>query len=72
MSQKVKELSANDIEIYKKLQQHLDEMPIGIPSVKSGSDMRILKHLFIITPVELIIVLIFSMTNYLNILHTHL
>jgi len=50
MSQKVKELSANDLEIYKKLQQHLDEMPIGIPSVKSGSDMRILKHLF--TPEE--------------------
>ena len=37
-------------DIYRKLQQHLDKMPIGFPSVKSGADIRVLKHLF--TPEE--------------------
>ncbi|MFX1384713.1 MAG: ATP-binding protein [Promethearchaeota archaeon] len=32
--------------IYRALQQHLDKMPIGFPSVKSGADIRLLKHLF--------------------------
>ncbi|UCC18472.1 MAG: 4Fe-4S binding protein [Promethearchaeota archaeon] len=39
-----------DSDIYRKLQQHLDKMPIGFPSVKSGADIRVLKHLF--TPEE--------------------
>ncbi|MFW9998583.1 MAG: 4Fe-4S binding protein [Candidatus Hodarchaeota archaeon] len=37
-------------DIYRKLQQHLDKMPVGFPSVKSGADIRVLKHLF--TPEE--------------------
>ena len=37
-------------DIYRKLQQHLDQMPIGFPAVKSGADIRVLKHLF--TPEE--------------------
>ena len=40
----------DDYDIYRRLQQHLDKMPIGFPSVKSGADIRILKHLF--TPEE--------------------
>ena len=36
--------------IYRKLQLHLDKMPVGFPSVKSGADIRLLKHLF--TPEE--------------------
>jgi ferredoxin len=36
--------------IYKDLQEHLDKMPIGFPKVKSGADIRLLKHLF--TPRE--------------------
>ena len=36
--------------IYRKLQEHLDEMPIGFPRAKSGSDIRFLKYMF--TPEE--------------------
>ncbi|MFX0058682.1 MAG: DUF362 domain-containing protein [Candidatus Hodarchaeota archaeon] len=42
--------SNNYIDLYRKLQQHLDKMPIGFPAAKSGSDIRVLKHLF--TPEE--------------------
>ena len=40
----------SDLEVYEKLQQHLDKMPIGFPSSQSGSGLRLLKHLF--TPEE--------------------
>ncbi|TFF87231.1 MAG: 4Fe-4S dicluster domain-containing protein, partial [Promethearchaeota archaeon] len=40
----------SDSEIYKQLQQHLNKMPIGFPPSKSGSGIRLLKHLF--TPEE--------------------
>lgn len=36
--------------VYRRLQQHLDQMPIGFPKAKSGSDLRLLKILF--TPEE--------------------
>ena len=36
--------------IYRELQEHLDELPIGFPSTESGVEIRILKHLF--TPEE--------------------
>ena len=42
--------SSENLEIYRKLQQHLNKMPIGFPSTKSGSDIRLLQHLF--TPEE--------------------
>jgi len=42
--------SVDDIDVYRKLQEHLDKMPIGFPTTKSGSDIRILKKLF--TPEE--------------------
>lgn len=41
---------SEDSDVYRKLQQHLDEMPVGFPPVKSGADIRLLKHLF--TPEE--------------------
>lgn len=37
-------------EIYRKLQEHLDQMPVGFPATQSGVEIRILKHLF--TPEE--------------------
>jgi electron transport complex protein RnfB len=43
----------SEIEIYKKLQQHLDKMPIGFPPSKSGSGIRLLKHFF--TPEEAVL-----------------
>jgi ferredoxin len=36
--------------LYRKLQQHLDRMPIGFPATKSGIEIKILQHLF--TPEE--------------------
>lgn len=37
-------------QVYRALQKHLDELPIGYPPTKSGVEIRILKHLF--TPEE--------------------
>ena len=39
-----------DIEVYRKLQQHLENMPIGFPATKSGVEIQLLKCLF--TPLE--------------------
>ena len=39
-----------DSDIYRRLQQHLDQMPVGFPRAESGADIRVLKHLF--TPEE--------------------
>lgn len=36
----------NKVDVYRKLQIHLDKMPIGFPSTKSGLDLKILKKLF--------------------------
>lgn len=40
----------NEGQIYRDLQAHLDKLPVGFPSTKSGVEIRILKHLF--TPEE--------------------
>jgi electron transport complex protein RnfB len=42
-----------EVEIYEQLRQHFDKMPIGFPLTKSGSGIRLLKHLF--TPEEAIL-----------------
>ena len=42
--------SSEENKIYRRLQEHLDKMPIGFPAVKSGADIRLLKHIF--TPEE--------------------
>lgn len=33
-------------DVYRKLQQHLDRMPVGFPATKSGVEIRILERLF--------------------------
>ena len=32
--------------VYRQLQQHLDQMPVGFPATDSGVELRLLKHLF--------------------------
>ena len=39
-----------DVEIYRKLQENLDNLPIGFPAAKSGVDLKLLTHFF--TPEE--------------------
>ena len=39
-----------DEEIYRSLQEHLDDLPVGYPPTESGVEIRILKQLF--TPEE--------------------
>jgi Na+-translocating ferredoxin:NAD+ oxidoreductase subunit B len=41
--------------LYRRLQQHLDRMPVPFPATQSGVEIRILKHLF--TPEEALIAL---------------
>jgi NAD-dependent dihydropyrimidine dehydrogenase PreA subunit len=35
-----------ETDVYRRLQQHIDNMPVGFPATKSGVEIRILKHLF--------------------------
>ena len=44
------QMTTENDDVYIKLQQHLDKMPIGFPTAESGSGIRLLKHLF--TPEE--------------------
>jgi Na+-translocating ferredoxin:NAD+ oxidoreductase subunit B len=46
-------MSAEDL--YRKLQQHLDRMPVGFPATESGVEIRILRHLF--TPRQAVVAL---------------
>lgn len=43
-------MNDESLDVYRELQQHLDQMPIGYPSTESGVEIRILKQLF--TPEE--------------------
>ena len=45
-------------QIYRKLQQHLDESPAGFAAAESGADIRLLKHL--LTPDEAKIAILLS------------
>ncbi len=42
----IKNLNQVDSENYRKLQQHLDTLPIGYPATESGVELRILEFLF--------------------------
>jgi len=33
-------------DLYRKLQQHLDKMPVGFPATEFGTEIKLLKHLF--------------------------
>ncbi len=37
-------------DVYRRLQRHLDKMPVGFPATDSGVELRILRRLF--TPEE--------------------
>ena len=39
-------MEAEYLGIYRKLQQHLDKMPVGYPATESGIEIKILEHLF--------------------------
>ncbi|MFX1314832.1 MAG: 4Fe-4S binding protein [Promethearchaeota archaeon] len=43
-------MKAEEIGIYRKLQEHLDKLPIGFPSTKSSVELELLQYLF--TPEE--------------------
>lgn len=45
-------------DVYRRLQQHIDNMPIAFPESTSGLEIRLLKHLF--TPEEAAIALALS------------
>jgi len=36
--------------VYRRLQEHIDNMPVGFPATESGVELRLLQHLF--TPKE--------------------
>ena len=40
------ELEIQNADIYRKLQENLDKLPIGFPATKSGSDLKVLTHFF--------------------------
>ena len=42
-----------DEKVYIDLQRHLDSQAIGFPATKSGSELRILKHIFSPTEAEI-------------------
>ncbi|MHA2400003.1 MAG: 4Fe-4S binding protein [Promethearchaeota archaeon] len=43
-------MSSTEDKIYRKLQEHLNKLPIGFPSTESGVEIRLLRHFF--TPEE--------------------
>ncbi len=43
-------MSDQKMEIYQKLRQHFDKMPVGFPKTESGIELKVLQHLF--TPEE--------------------
>ena len=47
-------------DIYRTLQEYLDELPVGFPATKSGVEIRILKHLFTPEEAEIALNLIFG------------
>jgi len=57
------------LDIYRKLQQHLDKMPIGFPVAESGMDIRILKHFFTPEEAEIALKLKFLPTSLKKIFH---
>ena len=37
---------AVEVDVYRQLQKHLDRMPIGLPSTKSGVELKLLEFMF--------------------------
>ena len=57
-------------DVFRDLQKHLDKMPIGFPTTKSGSDIRILKQLFTPQEAEVAMLLKFGWERDLETLDT--
>lgn len=53
-------MTTEEPDVYRKLQQTLDQLPIGFPAVKSGVEIKVLKHIFTPEEAELAIRLKFS------------
>ncbi|MFX0071219.1 MAG: ATP-binding protein [Candidatus Hermodarchaeota archaeon] len=51
------------IDVYRELQQHLDELPIGFPGTNSGVEIRLLKNLFTPKEAKIASLLKFSWNN---------
>ena len=39
-------MNDTDKDVFRRLQEHLDTMPVGFPATQSGVEIRVLKHLF--------------------------
>jgi ferredoxin len=63
-------LSNENIALYRKLQEHLDKMPLGFPSTKSGSDIKLLRRLFTSKEAEIAMYLKFGWNRDLEPLET--
>jgi len=50
-------MEVDNLGIYRKLQEHLDKMPIGYPATESGIEIKILKHLFTLEQAEIALTL---------------
>ena len=40
-------------DVYRRLQKHIDAMPVGFPAAASGVELRILEHLFTLEEAEI-------------------
>jgi len=49
--------------VYIKLQRHLDSQAVGFPATKSGSEIKILKHIFTATEAEIATCLTFKLES---------
>ncbi|MBY8990162.1 MAG: 4Fe-4S binding protein [Candidatus Lokiarchaeota archaeon] len=47
-------------DLFRRLQEHLDSMPVGFPTTESGVEIRILKHLFTVEDAEIALKLKFQ------------
>jgi len=39
-------MTNNDLQVYIKLQKHLDKQPVGFPATRSGVEIKVLQHIF--------------------------
>jgi electron transport complex protein RnfB len=62
--------TSETFDVYRKLQVHLDKMPIGFPPAKSGSDIRVLRYLFTEQQAEIATLLRFGWDRDLELLDT--
>lgn len=58
--------NVNNIEknTYRRLQQHLDSMPVGFPRAKDDLDIKVLKHLFSLEEAEIAMLLEYKPISY--------